>query len=150
MIFLPNILLHIDLLQTISKGVMIKIIFQILYAFVLVVTFFTQTCVCSNQDLREIIKDKAEIFETFEEDLFEWRSDNGTTDNTEATVQNTLIVAGAIAKGVVGAAIAIALLPPLTLPVYPPQGVPQPGNIPSGGGLLPTTALLVISNIKSL
>ena len=129
---------------------MIKIIFQILYAFVLVVTFFTQTCVCSNQDLREIIKDKAEIFGTLEEEIFEWRSDNGTTDNTDATIQNTLILAGAIAKGVVGAAIAIALLPPLILPVYPPQGVTQPGNIPSGGGLLPTTALLVIINIKSL
>ena len=123
---------------------MIKTLFQILYAFGLVVTFLTETCVCSNQDLREIIKGKSEIFETLEEDVFEWRSDNGTTDNTEATIQNTLILTEAIAKGVVGAAIAIALLPPLTLPVYPPQGVPQPGNIPSGGGLLPTTPLLVI------
>ena len=128
---------------------MIKTLFQILYAFVLVVTFFTQTCVCSNQDLREIIKGKAEIFETLEEDVFEWRSDNGTTDNTEATIQNTLILTEAIAKGVVGAAITIALLPPLILPIYPPQGVPQPGNIPSGGGLLPTTALQVIINIGS-
>ena len=126
---------------------MIKIIFQILYAFVLAVTFFTQACVCSNQDLREIIKDKAELFEILEEDVFQWRSDNGTTYNTEATIQNTLILSGAIAKGVVGAAIAIALLPPLILPIYPPQGVPQPGNIPSGGGLLPTTAILVIINI---
>ena len=126
---------------------MIKAIFQILYAFVLVVTFPTETCVCSNQDLREIIKGKAEIFETLEEDVFEWRSDNGTTDNTEATIQNTLILTEAIAKGVVGAAITIALLPPLILPIYPPQGVPQPGNIPSGGGLIPTTALLVIINI---
>ena len=129
---------------------MIKTLFQILYAFVLVVTFLTETCVCSNQDLREIIKGKAEIFETLEEDVFEWRSDNGTTDNTEATIQNTLILTEAIAKGVVGAAITIALLPPLILPIYPPQGVPQPGNIPSGGGLLPTTALLVIINIGSL
>ena len=129
---------------------MIKTIFQIWYAFVLVVTVFTETCVCSNQDLKEIIKDNAEIFETFEEDFFEWRSDNGTTDNTDATIQNTLIVSGAIAKGVVGAAITIALLPPLILPIYPPQGVPQPGNIPSGGGLLPTTALLVITNIRLL
>ena len=129
---------------------MIKTLFQILYAFVLVVTFLTETCVCSNQDLREIIKGKAEIFETLEEDVFEWRSDNGTTDNTEATIQNTLILTEAIAKGVVGAAIAIALLPPLILPIYPPQGVPQPGNIPSGGGLLPTTALQVIINIGSL
>ena len=115
----------------------------------MVVTFLTETCVCSNQDLREIIKGKAEIFETLEEDVFEWRSDNGTTDNTEATIQNTLILTEAIAKGVVGAAITIALLPPLTLPIYPPQGVPQPGNIPSGGGLLPTTALQVIINIGS-
>ena len=129
---------------------MIKTLFQILYAFVLVVTFFTQTCVCLNQDLREIIKGKAEIFETLEEDVFEWRSDNGTTDNTEATIQNTLILTEAIAKGVVGAAITIALLPPLILPIYPPQGVPQPGNIPSGGGLLPTTALLVIIDIGLL
>ena len=129
---------------------MIKTLFQILYAFVLVVTFLTETCVCSNQDLREIIKGKAEIFETLEEDVFEWRSDNGTTGNTEATIQNTLILTEAIAKGVVGAAIAIALLPSLILPIYPPQGVPQPGNIPSGGGLLPTTALLVIINIGSL
>ena len=129
---------------------MIKILFQILYTFVLVVSFFTQTCVCSNQDLRELIKDKAEIFETLEQDFFEWRSDNGTTHTTDATIQNTLILAGAIAKGVVGAAVAIALLPPLILPIYPPQGVPQPGNIPSGGGLLPTTALLVIINIGSL
>ena len=129
---------------------MIKTLFQILYAFVLVVTFLTETCVCSNQDLREIIKGKAEIFETLDEDVFEWRSDNGTTDNTEAIIQNTWIVTGAIAKGVVGAAIAIALLPPLILPIYPPQGVPQPGNIPSGGGLLPTTALIVIINIWSL
>ena len=129
---------------------MIKTLFQMLYAFVLVVTFLTETCVCSNQDLREIIKDKAEVFETLDEDVFEWRSDNGTTDNTDATVQNTLILTEAIAKGVVGAAIAIALLPPLILPIYPPQGVPQPGNIPSGGGLLPTTALLVIINIGSL
>ena len=129
---------------------MIKTLFQILYAFVLVVTFLTETCVCSNQDLREIIKGKAEIFETLEEDVFEWRSDNGTTDNTEATIQNTLILTEAIAKGVVGAAITIALLPPLILPIYPPQGVPQPGNIPSGGGLLPTTALIVIINIWSL
>ena len=129
---------------------MIKTIFQIWYAFVLVVTVFTETCVCSNQDLKEIIKDKAEIFETFQEDFFEWRSDNGTTDNTDATIQNALIVSGAIAKGVVGAAITIALLPPLILPIYPPQGVPQPGNIPSGGGLLPTTALLVITNIRLL
>ena len=129
---------------------MIKTLFQISYAFVLVVTFLTKTCVCSNQDLREIIKDKAELFEILEEDVFQWRSDNGTTDNTEATIQNTLILTEAIAKGVVGAAITIALLPPLILPIYPPQGVPQPGNIPSGGGLLPTTALLVIINIGSL
>ena len=126
---------------------MIKIIFQILYALVLVVTFFTETCVCSNQDLREMIKDKSQLFERLEEDVFQWRSDNGTTDNTEATIQNTLILTEAIAKGVVGAAISIALLPPLILPIYPPQGVPQPGNIPSGGGLLPTTAILVIIDI---
>ena len=126
---------------------MIKIFFQISYAFILVATFFTQTCVCSNQDLREMIKDKSQLFETLDEDVFQWRSDNGTTDNTEAIIQNTWIVTGAIAKGVVGAAITIALLPPLILPIYPPQGVPQPGNIPSGGGLLPTTAILVIINI---
>ena len=97
-----------------------------------------------------MIKDKSQLFERLEEDVFQWRSDNGTTDNTEATIQNTLILTEAIAKGVVGAAIAIALLPPLILPIYPPQGVPQPGNIPSGGGLLPTTALIVIINIWSL
>ena len=129
---------------------MIKTLFQISYAFVLVATLFIQTCVCSNQDLREMIKDKSQLFERLEEDVFQWRSDNGTTDNTEATIQNTLILTEAIAKGVVGAAISIALLPPLILPIYPPQGFPQPGNIPSGGGLLPTTALLVIINIGSL
>ena len=49
----------------------------------------------------------------------------------------------AVAATVIVAPIVLAALAPPPLPMFPPQGVPQPGAVSGGGGTLPTSVLVV-------
>ena len=43
----------------------------------------------------------------------------------------------------IGAPVVLAALAPPPLPMFPPQGVPQPGFVARSGGALPATVFVV-------
>ena len=68
----------------------------------------------------------------------QFRSSNGT-DNTTVEISPVVVAAAAV----IGVPIALAAIAPPPLPMFPPQGVPQPGAASGGGGALPATVLAV-------
>ena len=46
----------------------------------------------------------------------------------------------------IGAPVVLAALAPPPLPMFPPQGVPQPGFVARSGGALPATVFVVWDN----
>ena len=84
------------------------------------------------------------FFELMEPINGQWRIDNGTNSSnliadSDPTMDPVVITLAAL----VGAPILLAAVAPPQLPVFPPQGVPQPGSLAEGGGLLPASAIIV-------
>ena len=63
------------------------------------------------------------------------------TEDTELIPEETQMVIAAAT--VISAPIALAALAPPPLPMFPPQGIIQPGNVVGGGGGIPASVLTV-------
>ena len=61
-------------------------------------------------------------------------------EDETSTVEQVLAVATPIA--------AIAAMSPPPLNMFPPQGAPQPGAVPQGGGIIPREAMSVRINVN--
>ena len=102
----------------------------------------------STNDLKKTIQEESEYFEDLknildESDLTElmepqWRAAN-ETNSYDTEIEPLLAIAAAL----IGAPIVLAALAPPPLPMFPPQGVPQPGQEEAGGGSLPTPGFIV-------
>ena len=105
-------------------------------------------CLNSTNDLKKTIQEESEYFEDLrnlldESDLTElmepqWRAAN-ETNSYDTEIEPLLAIAAAL----IGAPIVLAALAPPPLPMFPPQGVPQPGQVEAGGGAVPTPGSIV-------
>ena len=101
-------------------------------------------CINSVDSLKEEWVQESDFFELMEPINGQWRIDNGTNSSnliadSDPTMDPVVITLAAL----VGAPILLAAVAPPQLPVFPPQGVPQPGSLAEGGGLLPASAIIV-------
>ena len=90
------------------------------------------------------MKEESELFEELEDIVLARDGRNGTANNTEnSLIQGIGTVVGTV--GAVGGAtvLAAAAAAPPPLPMMAPQGLPQPGSVSAGGGVLPATAFAV-------
>ena len=125
--------------------------------FVLITVLLQRAIVYSNSDAEkrdveatESLPSSEELKEQLIEDLlgFEesppyerWRTNNGTNSTDSEPLVDPVVAAAAV---FVGVPIALVAAAPPPLPMFPPQGLPQPGTETGGAGSLPSTALTVI------
>jgi len=111
------------------------------WIFVVLALSLQSMCIYSTNNEMERIQEESEFFEVIQViggySGAQWRVGNETNSN-DSIIDPVVVAAAAL----IGAPIALAALAPPPLPRFPPQGVPQPGATATGGGALPTTALI--------
>ena len=70
-----------------------------------------------------------------------WRTNNGTNSTDSEPFVDPVVAAAAV---FIGVPIALLAAAPSPLPMFPPEGLPQPGTETEGAGVLPSSSLTVI------
>ena len=85
---------------------------------------------------------ESDLFELMEPIGSQWRSGNGilrNENNSDPFIQPIIIAVSAL----IGVPILLATMAPEELPMFPPQGLPQPGSVTEGGGEQPFSEIIV-------